>query len=188
MKKGFVFGFVGALVKVIFPYKLVFKGEVPREGSLVACANHLSYIDFFFVHDAIGRHVSFMAKKELTRFKIFDYFMKKNNIIPVDRNANDITAIKRSLKVLKSGNVLGIFPEGTRKYKNETDKFHNGAAMVAIRIASPVVPIRIISKNDRVRVFRRSTVIIGEPIDLGGIKDYDEASRIIKEKIYSLEI
>ena len=187
MKKGFLYGFVGAIVKIVFPYKIVYKGEIPREGGAVVTANHLSYVDFFFVRDAMKRHTAFMAKKEICRFKIMDYFVKKNDIIPVDRHSHDLTAIKRALKALKDGKALGIFPEGTRKFKNKTDEFHNGAAMVAIRTGSPVVPVRIFTKNDRVRPFRLSTVVIGEPFLLEATKNYDAATEIIKEKIYSLE-
>ncbi len=187
MKKGFLYGFVGTIVKIIFPYKIVYKGETPKEGAAVAVANHLSYVDFFFVYDAMKRHTSFMAKKEICRFKIMDYFVKKNDIIPVERHSNDLNAIKRALKALKDGKILGIFPEGTRKFKNKNGEFHEGAAMLAIKTGSPVVPVKIISENDRVRPFRKSTVIVGEACKLETTKDYAAASEIIKEKIYSLE-
>ena len=131
-KKGFLFGFVGALVKFIFPYKIVFKSPVPESGALLACANHISYIDPFFVREAIGRKVFFMAKKEVFRFKILDFFARRNGVIPVDRGGRDMEAVKRSLTVLKNGDVIGIFPSGTRAFKNPDAKYHDGAAVFAV--------------------------------------------------------
>ena len=184
MTKQFFYKFFGAIVKFLFPYKVEYKGNIP-EGNIVICANHISYIDFFFVRAAVGKDPSFMGKKEIYNSKILGYFAKIINIIPVNREGNDVNAIKMSLKVLKDGGALGIFPEGTRKHKNPDGKVHNGAAMLAFKTNSPIVPIKLSTKNDKVFIFKKTTVTVGEPI-LVQTKDYEEETKKIMEAIYSL--
>ena len=185
-KKGFLFGFVGALVKFIFPYKIVFKSAVPESGALLACANHISYIDPFFVREAIGRKVFFMAKKEIFRFKILDFFARRNGVIPVDRGGRDMEAVKRSLTVLKNGDVIGIFPAGTRAFKNPDAKYHDGAAVFAEKTGALVVPIHIASKNGRVRPFRRSIVTVGEAFPIEKGTDRAEGTAMIMKAVTAL--
>ena len=105
------------------------------------------------------------AKKELFNSKFKAWVIKGIGGISIDRQSNDLGAIKASLKVLKEGRKLVIFPEGTRHH-NQTMEFgeiKGGASMLAIKAKVPIIPIYI---NRQPKIFRKSIITIGEPFEL----------------------
>lgn len=174
-----------------FKIKLIGKENEPESGPVIICANHISMADPLFIGLVFKREISFMAKAELFKNKLFGRFLKSIGVIPVKRGEADIAAIKSALSVLKSGNVLGIFPEGTRN-ADADESAKNGAAMLAYKTKSKVLPVAISVKNNKVKFFRRVLIVAGEAIpydalDYGDGKDYAKASEQIMEKIYELK-
>ncbi len=172
-----------SVLKVIFmiccPVKCVGWDKLP-DGAAVLCPNHTNLRDPIFVAIAGGhKHtMAFMAKEELMDNKLLGFVLKHVNAFPVKRNTGDISAIRTSVKALKSGKKLVIFPEGTRVHEGEEHAAKAGAAMIAALAKVPMVPVYI---NNATKWFHVVTVEFGDPISIE-IKDKHTASDVYKEK------
>lgn len=146
---------------LVHPGKVMGRTQVPQ-GPCLLCGNHTRYSDPFFILFALGRkeHPYVMAKAELLRYPVLGWLLKKLGVFGVDRGKADVKAIKTALRVLKEGNKLLLFPEGTRIRSGESQGAKTGAAMLALRTGVPIVPIWIPAKK---RWFARTPVIFGEP-------------------------
>jgi 1-acyl-sn-glycerol-3-phosphate acyltransferase len=151
-----------AFFKLFFRIKIENADLVPKEGSVLICANHISNFDPISVGVAVPRPVHFMAKVELFRVPILRGLVRSLHAFPVKRGAGDVQAIKQSMQILKNQEALVMFPEGTRHTTGELGKLHSGAALLAHKTHSPIVPVAIIGPY---RIFGRLKVVFGEPID-----------------------
>ena len=179
-------GFLSGLYHIFYRVKIT--GNVPEKGSYILCANHINYLDAAAIVLLNKRKVYFVAKEDLFRFKILNWLAHLFDIIPIKRNMQDMEAMKRCLKVLKNGDLLGIFPEGTRKGLAKNGKAKNGAAYMAIKTGKPVIPVGI---HGSFKPFSKVYINYGEPIDLssykGADKDkQDEATKLIMDNIVML--
>ncbi|WP_352417878.1 lysophospholipid acyltransferase family protein [Proteiniborus sp.] len=190
-----LYSFLRTILFVVF--RLVFRinvtgiENVPTEGKIIICSNHVSMLDPITVAISVPRRIYFMAKKELFKNKIFGKLLDKLGAFPVDREGADLSAIRNSLKILKSEEALGIFPEGTRSKKEEIDNAKPGIAMISIKGKAPIVPIYIDTKY---KLFKKINIIIGEQIiseeyynQKFNMEDYKEFSKQVMTKIYSLK-
>jgi 1-acyl-sn-glycerol-3-phosphate acyltransferase len=152
-----------------FRFEVVGAAHVPREGPVVVSANHNSLLDIPFLTLAMPRPIWFMAKVELFAGRVASWFFHALGGFPVRRQVTDLRAVGTALAVLRSGRLLGMFPEGTRS-REELLPFLPGAAWMALATGAPLVPVgirgaaeslprgRVIPKRTRVRV------AIGEPV------------------------
>lgn len=133
-----------------YNYHVIGREKVP-DGGCVLVANHTQWADPVLVGTALGNQYPLvaMAKKELFQIKLFGPLISALGAFPVDRGTADIGAIKTSLKAVKEGKKLLIFPEGGTKHK-AGDEAKVGAAMIAARTGAPIVPIYI-SENKKFR-------------------------------------
>ncbi len=149
---------------LLFRINITGKENMP-EGACIVCANHTSAIDPVVLAVGVGHRMPFrfMAKKEIFKNKIFAWFLNKIGIIPVNRDTVDLATIRSSLKVLKDGERLMMFPEGTRiREENASrDNVKMGAGMLAARAKVPIVPVYISGNKG---VFRKTYIVIGEPV------------------------
>ena len=176
-------------------YKLFFKFEIEGFDQIdwsqnyVVCGNHLNLQDPFVIGGLLPISTRFMAKKELFKHRIVAAFLTKIGVFPVDRDANDLKAIKTALGILKNGESLGLFPEGTRNKGYEPLEVKAGMSMLAIKTKTPVLAITI----DSFYKFRKPLrVVFHEPIDLSQYYDqkltsdeFEVISKSILDKIYS---
>ncbi|MBV1818470.1 1-acyl-sn-glycerol-3-phosphate acyltransferase [Anaerosalibacter bizertensis] len=184
--------FIGNVVfRIIFRFKVTGKHNIPKEGKVILCSNHISDLDPLILGLAIPRNIRFMAKKELFENKFLGGLVNALGAFPVDREAADLSAIRNSLNVLKNDEVLGIFPEGTRVTEENIENAKPGIALISIKAKAPVIPIYIESKY---KVFSKIKINIGEPIyfnEYYGKKlkteDYKILSQEIMKSIYSLK-
>lgn len=179
-------GFLSGLYHIVFRVKIT--GNVPDTGSYILCANHINYLDAAAVVLFNKRKVYFVAKEDLFRFKILNWLAHVFDVIPIKRNMQDMEAMKRCLKTLKLGDLLGIFPEGTRKGLAKNGKAKNGAAYMAIKTGTPVIPVGI---HGTFKPFSKVYINYGEPIDLSSYKGadkekQDEATKLIMDNIVML--
>lgn len=135
--------------------------NIPQDGKVIIYSNHSSNFDPIVLGVLMPRKIHFMAKEELFKIPIFGAAIKGLGAFPIRRGRVDISAIKNSLKILKDGKVLGMFPEGTRSESGEIQDFARGIASIALRAESCVIPVAII---DGYRCFRPITVRAGQPI------------------------
>lgn len=133
-----------------YNYRVIGREKVP-DGGCVLVANHTQWADLVLVGTALGNQYPLvaMAKKELFQIKLLGPLISALGAFPVDRGTADIGAIKTSLKAVKEGKKLLIFPEGGTKHK-AGDEAKVGAAMIAARTGAPIVPIYI-SENKKFR-------------------------------------
>jgi len=168
-----LFKLIQFMLRVIF--SLLYRVEkidlhkVPRNGKLIICSNHISYVDPLVIGAYIPRYVYFMAKKELYNNKFLSSLVTFLNAFPVDRKSFNIKVFSISFKVLKDGNVLGLFPEGTRS----TGK--KGTGFIAAESNTPILPVaisgtnKIIQKPHKRIFFPRVKLIVGDIIDIKDI-------------------
>ncbi len=199
MKK--VNGFYHFLQIVLRPfYKLFFRMEVIgrenelMEGPCLICANHTSNHDIVFLATNLKRQIYFFAKRELFKFKPFGAVLRWFGTISVSRGQVDLKAINQTIEVLKNGGYIGIFPQGTRTHEPpKPEQAKSGVGLMAYRAKSNILPVYIKTKDHRVRLFRKVTVIIGKPIsyeelgfEKGNMTEYNNAAKTIFTKICEL--
>lgn len=161
-------GILKPIFSVLYSVKVEGRDHLPKGGPLIICANHISAIDPIILAISLPYMIYSMAKAELFKVKLFGYFLNKVGVFPVKRGEADLKSIKTSLKLLKEKKIMGMFPEGTRN-KTGDIKAEPGIAMIAVKAQAPVLPIAIISDY---KLFKRTTVKIGEPISLA--QHYDQ--------------
>lgn len=163
-----VFGFLRlvekTLYRIIFPYKIHGNTQKYNEGGLIIIGNHYHLIDVAYPLRVTDKPVRFIAKQELwDNGGVSKFFVTKCQCIPAKRDGNDVATVKQSLKILKDGGVINIFPEGTRnKDYDDIKLFHSGASALSIKTQTPIVPIIKIKK---IHMFRRADILIGDPIE-----------------------
>lgn len=149
---------------VLFPfyrYKIIGRENIP-EGGAMLCANHTSFLDPIFLAIALGikRHPRFMSKASLFQVPVIGKIIAAVGSFPVERGKADINAIKTAISLLRRGEKVVIFPEGTRVRGDYGVAAKQGAVRIADQVNVPVVPVYIPGKK---RLFGRHTVVIGVP-------------------------
>ena len=179
-------------LSILHPTYIYGRKNRPK-GKAILCSNHRSNWDIvnYLLHTK--EKVVILAKKELAKNKFFGFILKHLGAIFIDREGNDINAIKECMKALKAGKKLFIFPEGTR-LKDESavlGEVKSGLALIAIKTKTPIVPMWVVSKP---KAFRKSKIIIGEPYELSDFygKKLDEvtleeANKVVREKMLELK-
>lgn len=135
--------------------------NLPDTGGVVLVANHVSYWDPVAIICAFKRQVFFMAKSELFTIPLVGYAVRSSGAFPVRRDVTDRNAVRTALRLLQAGEVVGLFPEGTRSHTGEMLKPHLGAAMIALKAGTPVVPVAVSGTRG---IFGKITVYVGKPI------------------------
>lgn len=157
----FFYALVWPFFNLFHPHKVYGRENIPPHGqTALLCGNHTTISDPLYILYAMGRknHPKIMAKAELLRIPVLGFLLKKFGVFGVERGKSDVGAIKESIRVLKGGDKLLMFPEGTRFRDGETQGAKTGAAMLALRTGVPVVPIWLPAKK---RWFRRTPIVFG---------------------------
>lgn len=185
-----LFPILWIFMRIFHPWKESGRKNIPEGGALL-CGNHTTAGDPFYVVCAVGPRpqLRIMAKEELMHLPVVGFILRKLGIIGVKRGKADVGAIKEGMRVLKNGEKLLLFPEGTRVKEGEVGQAHTGAAMFATRTGAPIVPVYISPKK---RWFRKTEVIFGAPYqpEFEGRKptpeDYQRIADGIMERIRAL--
>lgn len=175
-------------VRAIFPIKVVNPENIPTEGGCLVCANHTSMLDVLILSAGLKRQIRYMAKKEVMTVPVLGKFLSALGAYPVDRGGADVSSIKRTIAFLEEGEMVGIFPQGTRHpgVDPATTPIKGGVGMITWHTKATVLPVCIATKHNRVRPFCRTQLIVGKPIPFekfgytgGGRKEYLAASERI---------
>ncbi len=155
------------LIVMKFTYRTKVHGRenIPGRKPFIICSNHLSMWDPVVIGISIpaSYRVHFMAKKELFNNFIFAYLLRNVGAFPLNRKDADHAAFKKAYQLLNDGEVLGLFPEGSRSKSGKLQKPYNGAALIAVRSGVPILPIAIAGPY---RLFKPLNVYIGPPFVL----------------------
>lgn len=179
------------IYSLFLPVKVEGLENIPAEGGCIVCANHISARDPFYLAVRVrNRMLHFMAKAELFKWKPLAAFMRGLEAFPVDRGHSDLNAVRTALKLLADGHVLGVFPQGTRSRDNARMPMLSGISLIALRSGKPVIPVFI---GGPYRLFRRTPLRIGKPVDLSGFgrkmdgETLNAATRCIEEAVWSMK-
>ena len=179
--RGIVKGAIYIYCKVVYRMKIIGKENIPKEGPVIICGNHRSFLDPPLIEVTCGRYTRFLAKEELTKNKFLAFLGIIFDAILVKRDSKEVIAIKESLKTLKNGDCLALFPEGTRNGLEKGEKVKDGVAFFAVRSGAKVIPCGIKGgkKGDW-----KVTIIYGKPLDYTqykGTKDKETLDKITNE-------
>lgn len=176
-----------AVLKPLYRIQIIGKENVPNEGGVLLCANHIHALDPPVVGITAPRPVHFMAKEELFSTPILKHLVPHLNAFPVKRGMSDREALRKGLAILKEGNVLGIFPEGTRSETGELGKGLAGAGFFALRTDAQVVPCAVIGPYQK---FKKLKIVYGKPIDFTEVRknktSAEDATELIMTEIRKL--
>lgn len=121
----------------------------PRDRGYVLTSNHTSGPDFIPLGYVTPQQIYFMAKSELLDVNpVFKKFLLVNGVFPIRRGEADMEAIEYAIDLVRSGKVLGMFPEGTRSRTGKLQRGRSGAARIAIMAQAPVVPIIVVNSGE----------------------------------------
>lgn len=163
---------------IVFRVKLVGKENVPKEGAYIMCANHQSNWDAPILVSSTKRRMNVMAKEELFKNKFIYWLGEKCLVFPVKRGKMDLDSMKHSLKVLKDGEILMLFPEGTRKGMAKNGRAQNGAAFMTLRTGVPVIPVNI---SGEMKLFHKVTIYYGKPLDFSEYKTNKPEKEVLEK-------
>ena len=144
------------IMRIAFSMQVEGKDNVPKEGGVILAANHSSLLDPVVVGCATDRRIRFMAKRELFNNPLLGALASGLGAFPVQRGKDDRNAFHIALRVLRDGEVLGMFPEGTRSPDGRLQKAYSGAAILAEKTDAYLVPVGIIGTG---KVMRKGTII-----------------------------
>lgn len=167
---------VGRTIYFFRSWQVNGREHLPSSGGIIIAANHHSAWDPILLGCAIDREIYYMSKEELFHNPIGAWFFRKLHAFPVKRGSVDRRAIRQALDVLKAGQVLGIFPEGTRVESGQKVEPQAGIALLALRAQVPVVPVGL--KGSRSGAVPRA--LIGPPIFLDEYYDAKVNSALLE--------
>lgn len=171
----------------LYRIKVTGKENFPLKGGVLLCTNHIDNLDPPVVGITCPRTVHFMAKEELFNMPILKSVLPQVQAFPVKRGMSDRDAFRTTLKLLRGGKVVGMFPEGTRSKDGQLGKGLAGAGFFALKGDAAVIPCAIVGPYKK---FKRLHVIYGQPIDMTSYRENrasaEEVTEVIMKEIQSL--
>jgi 1-acyl-sn-glycerol-3-phosphate acyltransferase len=187
--------------RLFFRFRVIHRERMIQSGPAIIAMNHQSYLDPPLAGTACDRAIYFLARRTLMNVPVLGWLLPKLNVIPVDQEGVDRSAIKALIRVLKAGNAALVFPEGSRTLDGNLQPAEPGLGLLIAKTLAPVVPMRIFGADQalpraggRLR-FVPITVVVGEPIvftsaDLGlsGKLLYPRLSQRVMDAIATLSL
>lgn len=159
-----------ALGRIFFRFRVRHRERRILEGPVILAMNHESYLDPPLAGVASGREVYFLARNTLLDVRFLGWLLPRLNVIPVDQEGNDRSALKALIRILKQGRGTVVFPEGARTLDGKIQSALPGLGFVIAKTLAPVLPLRIFGAHEALPRgggglrLRRITIVIGEPI------------------------
>ena len=188
LSRAIIKGVLSCLYHIAFRVKITGLENLELNEGFIICANHINYLDAAGIVLLNKKKIRFVAKSDLYRFPPISFLGHIFDVIPIKRGKNDLASIKMCLKALKNNEILGIFPEGTRKEMEKNVKIKNGAVFLAEKAKVKIVPVGI---SGKFKAFSKVYINYGKPIDIMASKTdnpdwIDEASKEIMNQIVML--
>lgn len=186
---------------MFFRFRVVHPERVIQEGPVILAMNHESYLDPPFAGIGCRRAIYFLARKSLLDIPVLGWILPKLNVIPVDQEGGDRSALKALIRILRANHCALVFPEGSRTLDGNLQPPQPGIGFVIAKTLAPVVPMRIFGAHralprggGRLR-FYPITIVVGEPLrftaaDLEGSSReiYPRLSQRVMEAIAALKL
>lgn len=158
------------LARLLFRFRMRHRERMINEGPAILASNHQSYLDPPLIGNAADRPIYFLARKTLLDVPLLGRILPKLNVIPVDQEGSDRSALKALIRVLKKREAVLVFPEGARTLDGKLQPALPGVGLVIAKTLAPVVPMRIFGAHEALPRGRRQlrlhpiTVVVGHPI------------------------
>lgn len=158
------------LARTFFRFRVLHRERRILEGPVILAMNHESYLDPPLAGIASGREVFFLTRKTLLDVPVLGWLLPRLNVIPVDQEGTDRSALKAMIRILKQGHATVVFPEGARTLDGRLQPAMPGLGFVIAKTLVPVLPMRIFGSHEAMPRgggylrLRRITIVIGEPI------------------------
>jgi 1-acyl-sn-glycerol-3-phosphate acyltransferase len=181
---------VQPVAKRAWKFELFGFDRLPRNGAAILCPNHISFLDSALLMILSPRNISFIGKSEYMDSWKTRWFFPKVGMIPVDRSGGEKShaALDAAERVLRRGELFGIFPEGTRSRDGMLYKGHTGAARLALKVGCPIFPVGIVGTREIQppdapvpRLGGRVRISIGRPIDVARYVDRGTDPMVLRE-------
>lgn len=187
--------------RLFFHFRVLHRERMTQGGPVILAMNHQSFLDPPLAGINCDRAIYFLARRSLLDSPVLGWLLPKLNVIPVEQEGIDRSALKALIRVIKAGNGALVFPEGSRTPDGSLQPALPGVGLVIAKTRAPVVPMRIFGAFDawpiggKLRLWKPITVVIGEPIffseaELGSNdKDrYAKLSRRVMDAIAALKL
>jgi 1-acyl-sn-glycerol-3-phosphate acyltransferase len=196
------FGYVTSLIiaRTLFNFEVVHRERIIEKGGAILAMNHESYLDPPLAGIACRRELYYLARKTLLDWPILGPILPDMNVIPVDQDRADMSALKAVIKIVRNGGATVIFPEGARTLDGQLQPAQPGLGLVIAKTLAPVVPMRIFGahrafpRGGKPRPFTPITLVVGQPMfftkeDLvgEGRAMYQGLSERVMERIASIQ-
>jgi 1-acyl-sn-glycerol-3-phosphate acyltransferase len=189
------------IARVFFRFRIRHPERMIQEGPVILAMNHESYLDPPFAGIGCRRAIYFLARKSLFDVPVLGWILPKLNVIPVDQEGGDRTALKALIRILRANHCALVFPEGSRTLDGNFQPAQPGIGFVIAKTLAPVVPMRIFGAHralprggGKLR-FCRITIAIGEPLRFSaaevegyGREVYPRLSQRVMDAIATLKI
>lgn len=189
------------LARAFFSFRVIGAERIPQTGGVILAMNHQSYLDPPLAGICCQRDIYFLARKTLLEWPLLGPIFPKLNVVPVDQERADMSALKTVIRLVKEGHGTVVFPEGARTETGGLQPAQPGLGLIIAKSLAPVVPMRIFGARE---AFPRGakwpkphpiTIVVGEPMrwseaDLTGEKRelYQRLSERVMERIAALEL
>ena len=137
---------------------------------MIFSSNHISYLDPVLWIIVIRRRIRFMAKQELFKNPLLGWFLRRMDVFGIERGGGDMAAVKTAIRVVRNGEILGLYPEGTRSKDGKPGRAKTGVALIAKAAKCDVVPAAVICRG-KLRPFKRIRLVVGKPVSYQEIAD-----------------
>ncbi|WP_051302306.1 lysophospholipid acyltransferase family protein [Salibacterium aidingense] len=180
------------IIPILLNVKFIGRENIAEdEGPFIISSNHISCYDPILLSLLLERKMYFLAKMELCDHWLTNGLFKKLPVIPVDRQSGIvIRPVRKTLRLLKEGEIVGVFPEGTRVPNGEKVMPKKGVAFFAVKSEVPVLPVAITLCEDKYWFRRKAVINIGSPIEVSSFEtnDYKELAHDIMQQSRDLII
>ena len=186
---------VSPIYKFLFNVHVKGKENVPKEGGVLLCPNHIGAIDVISIGVVCPRQITCIAKKELFSVPVLGGLIKALGAVKIDRGGADVGAIKAAVSAIGDGKTVVIFPQGHRypEVNPATTPIRHGAGLIAYHAKSDMIPVCINIKKAKYALFRKTEIIFGKPIKYsalgfneGGRSEYEHATSEVFNEVTKL--
>ncbi len=183
------------LFVIFFRIRTFGRDNVPKRGGALLVSNHQSFLDPVIASLGLDRPVSYFARRELFRNRLFRFLIVSLNAFPVRRGEVDMEAMREAVGRLEDGQLLLIFPEGTRTSTGEIGRMRAGMCAIAARADVPVIPtviegaFKVWPRTRRLFRFGKISVIYGAPVFVAEKTraGYEESAREVGREMIRLQ-
>jgi len=188
------------LARLLFSFQVIGRDRIPNTGGCILAMNHESYLDPPLAGICCRRPIHYLARKTLLEWPILGPIFPKVNVVPVDQERADMSALKTVVKLVRAGECTIVFPEGARTLDGKLQPAQPGLGLIIAKTLAPVVPMRIFGAHAalprgggglRLCPIR---VVVGEPmvfaeadVEGGGREVYQRLSERVMERIAAIE-